>query len=96
MSKNVKQLYDRLRALKWPALGKSVGDFALYDALLAGCADLVTHGGQLDGSKIPAPDNETVSQINLIRQKDELTHEEKAFLEYFDLLEEIRHVLVAN
>ena len=39
--KDLKLLYERLRALPSPALAKNVGDFALYEALLAGCADRV-------------------------------------------------------
>ena len=90
---NVKQLYERLRALPWPVLARSVGDFALYETLLTGCADRFARGGLVDTSKIPAPDEETIARVNLLRKKNALTQEERAFLEYFELLEEIRSAL---
>jgi hypothetical protein len=93
--KDVTQLYGRLRTLPWPALGKNVGDFALYDTLLAGCADRVARGEPLDVPKVPVPDQGTLSQVKLLRKKAELTQAERAFLEYFDLLEEIRYALDA-
>jgi hypothetical protein len=94
--KDVKLLYERLRALPSPALAKSVGDFALYESLLAGCADRVVRGGLLDVSKIPVPDAETVAYASELRAKSNHTSEETAFLGYFDLLEEIRLALIGQ
>ncbi len=55
--------------MPWPALANNVGDFALYDSLLAGCADRVVRGGLLDVSKIPVPDAETVAYTSELRAK---------------------------
>jgi hypothetical protein len=90
---DIKQLYSQLRALPWPKLGKNIGDFGLYDALLTGCADVVFRGGFIEESKIPIPDEETMRRVDTLRKKDRFTQDEKAFLEYFNLLEEIRHTL---
>jgi hypothetical protein len=94
--KDVKRLYERLRALPWPALANNVGDFALYDSLLAGCADRVVRGGLLDVSRIPIPDAETVAYTSELRAKSQRTFAEVIFLEYFDLLEQIRLALIGQ
>jgi hypothetical protein len=39
------------------------------------------------------PDPETVAQVGMFRKKGDRSDEESAFLEYFDLLEEIRSAL---
>jgi len=90
---DVKALYERLRTIPSPALGKSVGDFALYESLLAGCADRVVRGGLLDISRVPMPDDETLAHVDMLRKKGDRPDEETAFLECFDLLEEIRAAL---
>jgi hypothetical protein len=93
MMKDLRDLYERLRGLPWPTLGATVGDFALYEALLAGCADTAVRGGTLDMSKVPEPDEETINKVRVLQKKDDPTSEEKAFLDYFELLEEIRLAL---
>jgi len=91
--RDVNVLYERLRALPWPALAKSVGDFGLYESLLAGCADRLARGKLLNISQVPVPDEETRAQVTAIRQRRDWAPEEVVFLEYFDLLEEIRLAL---
>lgn len=90
---DIKTLYERLRALPRPSLANRIGDFPLYESLLAGCADRVAGGGLLDLSRVPAPDAETATQVEQLRRKGNCTEEELAFLEYFDLLEELRLAL---
>jgi hypothetical protein len=68
----------------------------LYESLLAGCADRVVHGGLLDTSEVPLLDRETVTHVAMLRTKDDRSTEETAFLEYFDLLEEIRSALAGG
>jgi hypothetical protein len=92
--KDIKTLYERLRATPSPAPADRVGDFALYESLLAGCADRVASGGLFDISRVPNPDDETVAYVATLREKLERTHEESTLLEYFGLLEEIRSALV--
>jgi len=93
---NVKALYERLRALPWPALVPKVGHCALYESLLAGCADRMARGAPIDVAKIPEPDDETVAYVAALRVKEARTHDEQAFLEYFGLLEEIRSALMGR
>ena len=92
----VKVLYERLRALPWPALAPSVGHFPLYESLLAGCANRMARGAPVDVAKIPEPDAETVEYVNALRAKGARAQDEQAFLEYFDLLEEIRSALMGR
>ena len=67
--KDLKLLYERMGALPSPGLAKSIGDFALYEALPAGCAGRLVRDGLLDASKIPLPDAETVAmQANYARR----------------------------
>lgn len=88
-----RELYERLRSLPFPALGKEVGDFPLYDALLAGCADRAFRGQRVDAAEVPMPDEETEKQVDLLRKKGRLSEEETTFLAYFDVLERLRLVL---
>jgi hypothetical protein len=94
--KDVKLLYWRLRALRWPALAGKVGDLALSGSLLAGCADRIVRGALLDILKIPIPDPETVAYTSTLRAKSDRTSEETIFLEYFDLLEQLRFALTGQ
>jgi hypothetical protein len=91
--KDIEPLYQRLRALPWPVLAKNVGDFALYEVLLVGCAVRAARGSLVDVSEVPGPDEQTVSIISVLREKSNQSENEKAFLEYFDLLAEIRSAL---
>ena len=91
--KTVKQLYERLTALPAPVLGRSIDDFALYEALLAGCAHRVANGQLLDLSTVPLPDEGTLLAVAELRAKATPSPDERAFLEYFNLLEEIRAAL---
>jgi len=91
---DVKTLYLRLRGMPWPTLAGRVGDFPLYESLLAGYADRVVHGDLTDVSSVPTPDDETVAYVRKLRTKTDRAEEEIDFLEYFDLLEEIRSCLV--
>lgn len=91
--KNVKQLYERFCALPPPGLGLSIGDFPLYEALLAGCACRIANGYPLDLSTVPSPDGDTLKAFAEFRAKPSPSPDERAFLEYFDLMEEIRIAL---
>jgi hypothetical protein len=91
--KNVKQLYERFCALPPPVLGISIGDFPLYEALLAGCAYRIAHGYPLDLSTVPSPDEDTLKSVAELRAKTSPSADERAFLEYFNLMEEIRLAL---
>lgn len=94
--KTVKQLYERLCALPAPALGRRIDDFALYESLLAGCAHRMAQGQLLDLSTVPGPDEGTLKVVARLRAKTELSADERAFLEYFELLEEIRSAIGAR
>jgi hypothetical protein len=93
-AKDIRSLYDRLRALSWPVLAKSIGDFALYESLLVGCADRAAQGHLVEVSEVPTPDEEASFLVSRLRMKGNPSHDERAFLEYFDLLDEIRSALI--
>lgn len=90
---NIKQLYERLRETPFPEYGKLVGDFVLYDSLLAGCADRFYRGESVCTSEVPVPDEETMFCIRQLQNKKELNKEEFNFLQYFVLLEDIQQAL---
>lgn len=64
-------------------------DFRLENDLLAGCAERVSRGEIVSSSEIPVQDDETSRQVMELRRKADLSDEERAFLQYFELLEEI-------
>jgi hypothetical protein len=88
---NVQDLYEQLKQKPFPVLGKHVGDFVLYDSLIAGCAAQASRGKIIPPEEIPAPDKETLRQVAQLRNKDRRNYQEQDFLEYFDLLDKIRH-----
>ena len=87
-------LYRRLRCLPFPTHGKMIGDFILYDSLIAGCADRISHGGHVLASEVPLPDDQTLREVARVRAKGLLNKEEQQFLEYFELLERLRQLLL--
>jgi hypothetical protein len=93
MVSEIQELFDRLRRAPFPTLGKRVGDFPLYDSLLAGCAERACRGEVVPPSEIPVPDDETSRCVAELQQRSDIRQEERAFLQYFDLLEQIRMVL---
>jgi hypothetical protein len=92
----LQKLYFEFRNLPFPKLGKRIGDFPLYDSLLAGCADRAVRGEFVDASILPEPDSETLAAVDILRQKPALNDEEHAFLRYFELLEDIRRLVMRN
>jgi hypothetical protein len=90
---DMKLLYARLRALPFPVPGKSIGGFALYDALLGGFADRAARGHLINITEVPVPDEEPLSHVSMLRKKGSQSQDEIAFLGYFDVLEEIRSAL---
>src|SRR6266536_3390142 len=88
------QLYERFRLAPFPVLGKEVGDFALYNSLLAGCADRSFRGGRIAASEVPVPDSATIERVQELRHKKILNANEQAFILYFELLEQIRLALL--
>jgi len=90
---SVKTLYERLLALPWPALGGSIGNFPLYESLIAGCAHRAANGYEVDPTTVPRPDDETLTAVARLRAKPLLSAAERAFLEYFELTEQIRSTL---
>jgi hypothetical protein len=91
--KDINLLYARLCTLPFPALGKSIGDFALYDALLASLASRASQGHLISVAEVPVPDEQTITQVTKLRAKGNRSRDETAFLDYFDALEEIRSAL---
>lgn len=94
MATDIKELFDRLGQAPFPVLAKRIGDFALYDSLLAGVSKRASRGERVQSSEIPVPDDDTARFVAALRQKSDITQEERAFLEYFELLEQIRVALV--
>lgn len=93
MASEIQALYEQLRVTPFPDLGKQVGDFVLYDSLLAGCADRAARGESIPLADIPMPDDETLRRVNELRLKRELGSDEAEFLRYFVLQERIRVIL---
>ena len=92
-----RSLWGRLQRAPFPQLGKRVGDFGFYDSLLAGyLSQAACDGVWFPAERIPAPDQGTLECIADLRRKATLTDEERAFVEYFELQEQIRALLQAR
>jgi hypothetical protein len=90
------ELYAVFRTTGFPSMGREVGDFSLYDGLLAGCADRAVRGESVAATEIPSPDSGTASAVSRLRQKTDRSDEENAFLRYYELLEQIRELLLES
>jgi len=91
---DVQTLYGRLRESPFPALGRNIGAFPAYDALVAACASRALEGKPVHRSEVPLPDEESARTAELLRRKEVSTADEAAFIAYFDLLEQIRAALL--
>jgi hypothetical protein len=96
MPSEIHALYERLRSMPFPGLGKRVGEFVLYDGLLAGCADRASRGERVPPAEVPAPDDETLRRVGELRRKPRLDDDEAEFLRYFEVLDRIRTSLTAE
>jgi hypothetical protein len=93
MPNEIQALYGRLRELPFPALGKQIGEFPLYDGLVAGCADRASRGETVSAAEVPGPDTETLRYVSEVSDRGASGKEELAFIEYFNLLEDVRRAL---
>lgn len=85
----IESLYGDLLARPFPELGGSVGDFGLCDALLVGLASRAVQGERFPPHQIPWPDEEAAQLVERLRNAPELTAEEREFLSYHELMDEI-------
>lgn len=90
------QAYLRVRELPFPSLGKRVGDFPLFDSLLAGIASRAAEGELIRADDVPTLDAESRRMISELREKLHLSEEEKYFLLYFRHLEALSDLLCAD
>src|SRR5262245_40526346 len=91
----VRMLLNRIKAEPFPNMGKAMGDFVLYDALLAGTATSAVAHRPVAVDDIPIPDAETVEIVNGLRTRTSLSISENEFVAYFDLLIELRDAVAA-
>jgi hypothetical protein len=82
--------------MPFPVFGKDVGDFPLYDALLAGCASRAVQGERIESDTIPSPDEEIRTKVRELRAQGVLNAQETEFLAYVDLMEQMRAVLLGG
>ncbi len=87
---------EKLRRLRFPSLGKQIGDFPLYDSLLAGLADRHLTGKKVSRAEVPEPDPQTLEAVAALRLKTRavLSEEEREFLRYFEHTERVRAILL--
>jgi hypothetical protein len=89
-------IFESLLRRPFPRLGKQVGDFPLYDSLLAGLAGRYLKGKVVNQSEVPEPDRGTLEAVTALRLKAraQLSEEERDFLEYFEHMEDVRAALL--
>src|SRR5438128_1417854 len=79
MDKNIHALFEEFRNTPFPELGKVVGDFALYDSLLAGTVSSFLAGAKVDLEAVPVPDQETEATLSALEKKNTLDRQEADF-----------------
>jgi len=96
MPNEMMKLYEKFDTLRFPPLGKQLGDFALYEALFAGIVSRYMAGEKIDIEKIPIPDEMTSEAVVSLRIKKVLDFDEQEFLEYFDLMEKLQQLICSS
>ncbi len=92
--KDLQFYYSLLCATPMPHLGKLIGDFALYDSLLAGWAGRAMRGEIVGAGDLPDLDDETRMLAEHVRQTATPTFEELEFVKYLDLTDAVRRCLL--
>ena len=90
MNQRIRVLFEHFKNAPFPPLGKVVGDFPLYDSLMAGTVSSFLNGAKVDLEAIPVPDRETEKTLNCLKKKTRLDSQEAEFLKYAQLLDELR------
>jgi hypothetical protein len=86
----IKDLFEQLQRERFPAMGKRVGDFVLYDSLLSGMAASLLEGRKVEPCEVPNPDRESAAEANRLLRMTERSGEQTEFLRYFQLLDRLR------
>lgn len=84
--------FDEFQKLAFPKLGKQVGDFPLYDSLIAGAVMTILSGRNIASKELPILDCESTQFIHALRKKVNMSPDEVAFLQYCEALEELNQL----
>jgi hypothetical protein len=90
MNQKIRVLFEEFKSTPFPQLGKVVGDFALYDSLMAGTVSSFLDGDKVDLEDIPVPDKETEETLNVLEKSPKLDEQEADFVKYAQLLHTLR------
>ncbi|MDQ4078710.1 MAG: hypothetical protein M3220_21020, partial [Chloroflexota bacterium] len=90
----IQDLFEELNGTHFPFLGKTIGDFVLYDSLLMGMASSLINGCQTDVDDVLMPDETTLDFVRSIKEKGDLVQIEREFIDYYDGLERLRAEMV--
>lgn len=91
-----REFWKRHVAAPFPLVGGPVGDFPLYDSLHAGQLSRACDGELFAADEVIGPDDATLEFLAALRRKPAPTEDERAFVEYFEQMEEARALLVAG
>jgi hypothetical protein len=94
MNRDIHALFEQLRNTPFPALGKVIGDFALYDSLLAGTVSSFLAGAKVDVEAVPILDQQTAATLSALKKKKTLYRQEADFLKYAQLWDELREEVI--
>ncbi|HNB51663.1 MAG TPA: hypothetical protein PK530_06955 [Anaerolineales bacterium] len=94
MANKLSRLYRQFFTMRFPPLGYQIGDFVLYDSLLAGFISRYEAGENINIDELPISDLETDQAVASLLSKEQLDLEELKFLEYFALMDEMRRMLL--
>lgn len=90
MSGDLATLLEGLKKRHLPALGKEVGDLPLYETLLVGLVTSQLFGEYILLEEYPGLDSETTAKVEELRASAVRSAEEQEYLDYIELLEELR------
>jgi hypothetical protein len=96
MDREFEHAFQLMKNSKSPTRAPMVGDLLLYESLLAGVAYNYAAGVRVACEDMPKPDAESIVEIERIRKLEDPSADDIELLQYFDVLERVRHIMASN
>jgi hypothetical protein len=94
IAKRIRNILNEFEKVPFPRLGKGLGDFPLYDSLIAGIAYSLVISGKIEPMTVPARDKDAQASFEKLSVKPMLTPDENEFVTYYRLLEDLRQEII--
>lgn len=91
MDNTIHDLFEDLKKTPFPRLGKTIGDIALFETLIAGSASSFLKGYPVDPESLAVLDAESEQIFEAFKKKESLDRDEGEFVSYVQKLNALRN-----